>query len=180
MYNLYKNGNVKLYKNKGDNILMDEKKLKILLRVLVLISVIILLTISIILPYMRNNKLIEKYIIEGTDATKNESAEVNQTEEVKAEATWDISKNQDKSVIAKWTASNQTLTISGTGEIKSYSYNEVDYRNSQYTELIKKAVISNGVTNIGYKTFKDCSNMQSISIANSVTNIASYAFERMY
>ena len=158
---------------------MDEKKLRRLLNLLILISVVIFIIISFILPQIRKSKSSEKYIIEGKESIKSESSEVSQTDEVKAEETWDISKNQDKSVIAKWTSKDQTLTITGTGAIKSYTYGDVDYRNSQYTELIKKAVISNGVTNIGYKTFADCSNMQSISIANSVKDIDLYAFARL-
>ena len=76
----------------------------------------------------------------------------------------------------RWTLSNGTLTISGTGAMEDYYYNVVspwyDYRSS-----ILSVIISDGVTSIGSCAFKDCSSLTSVTIGNSVTSIGWSAFE---
>ena len=75
-----------------------------------------------------------------------------------------------------WTLdANGTLTISGTGTMKDYDYNNNPspaYNNSN----VKKIVIEDGVTSIGKSAFSDCSNLTSITIPNSVTSIGDFAF----
>ena len=69
---------------------------------------------------------------------------------------------------------SRTLTISGTGQMRDFS---VDYSGistapwSHIGEQILSLVINNGVTYIGNYAFKGCSNMKSVSIADSVTKI---------
>ena len=67
-----------------------------------------------------------------------------------------------------------TLTISGTGAMKNYDYDNPSpvYNNSN----VKKVVIEDGVTSIGNAAFSYCSNLTSIMIPDSVASIGNYAF----
>lgn len=71
-----------------------------------------------------------------------------------------------------------TLTISGTGEIKYYYNMGLDHSESyaQYSYNIKNIIISDGITIIGANTFSNFSNLTSVSIADSVVCIGSNAF----
>ena len=111
---------------------------------------------------------------ESTDTAQTE--EISRNYEIKEEETWDVSANGDGSVIAKWTLKDRTLTISGTGEMKDWNYDESDWHNSQYTDLIEKAIIEKGISNIGMQTFYGCSSLTSINILDSVTSIGRWAF----
>ena len=84
-----------------------------------------------------------------------------------------------------WKLENETLTISGKGEMPDYS---LDYRpwcqkiyDSPSTFTIScpfhTVIIENDVTSIGSRAFLSASNMESISIPNSVTKIGSTSFE---
>ena len=69
-----------------------------------------------------------------------------------------------------------TLTISGTGAMKDYDYdNNLSpvYNNSN----VKKVVIEDGVTSIGNSAFYNCDGLTSITIPKSVTSIGESAFE---
>ena len=75
----------------------------------------------------------------------------------------------------KFTSSDGTLTISGTGNMTNF----VDYRYVPWGSLrneIKKVIIEDGVTNIGSEAFVSCISLTSIEIPNSVTSIGRYAF----
>ena len=68
-----------------------------------------------------------------------------------------------------WTRDDEgTLTISGTGEIKNHAF----YNNI----VIKRVVITYGVTGIGDEAFNYCHNLTSVTIPNSVTSIGNSAF----
>ena len=113
---------------------------------------------------------------ESADTTETE--EISRNYEIKEEETWDVSKNGDGSVIAKWTLENRTLTISGTGEMKEWSFNiKEDWHNTQYTNLIEKVIINEGITNIGEYAFYECDSLTNINIPEGVINIGDYAFE---
>ena len=75
-----------------------------------------------------------------------------------------------------WTLdADGTLTINGTGAMKNYDYDSNQspvYNNSD----VKKIVIEDGVTSIGYSTFSYCSSLTSITIPDSVTSIGYAAF----
>ncbi len=75
-----------------------------------------------------------------------------------------------------WTLdSNGTLTISGTGKMKSFWYEE-EVRWGERNDEIIKVVIEAGVTSIGAFAFYGCSNLTEITIPDSVTSIGGYAF----
>jgi len=70
---------------------------------------------------------------------------------------------------------NDTLTISGTGNMKNFDdpY-AIPWR--RYCEEIKTIVIENGVTNVGAEAFTSCANLTSVTIPNSVISIGMAAF----
>ena len=67
------------------------------------------------------------------------------------------------------------LTISGTGAMKDY-----DYDNNQSPVCknwdVRKVVIEDGVTSIGDDAFGSCTNLTDITIPDSVTSIGNHAF----
>lgn len=73
-----------------------------------------------------------------------------------------------------WSIQDGTLTISGTGEMESYSgeYNVPWYN---YRNGINNIVIMNGVTSVGDYAFVGCS-LTSVTIGNSVMTIGEHAF----
>ena len=140
-----------------------------------IISIIATLTMifQIVMPIIPglNSKV---FAVENIDL---EQEEISRNYEIKEEETWDVSKNEDGSVIAKWTLKDRTLRISGTGEMKDWEYNsKEDWHNTQYTKVIEKVMIENGITSIGYSAFKDCRSLESIEIPEGVTSIEYEAF----
>ncbi len=80
-----------------------------------------------------------------------------------------------ENVTYSFVESTGTLTISGTGDM--YSYSDVSNRPwHNYRYHIKKVVINNGVTSIGWRAFSYCEELTSITIPNSVTSIGNEAF----
>ena len=74
-----------------------------------------------------------------------------------------------------WTLSNDTLTISGTGEMTEFSSGEhVPWFN--YRSQIAQVEIGNEVTSIQDFAFDNCTGLTSISIGNSVTSLGFCAF----
>ena len=67
-----------------------------------------------------------------------------------------------------------TLTISGSGEMKSYSGFHPTWYYKQ--EKMLSVVIEPGVTSIGDYAFQTCWSLASVTIPGSVTSIGSYAF----
>ena len=73
-----------------------------------------------------------------------------------------------------WTLDSEgTLTISGTGAIKNYFWNDAAPWKNQG---VKRAVITSGVTHIGTLAFYGCTDMTDITIPDSVTEIYIDAF----
>ena len=72
-----------------------------------------------------------------------------------------------------------TLTISGTGNMENWNLSSGEKKESPFknNKEIKYVVIEDGVTDIGYCAFGDCSNLKDITIADSVTNIGKLAFK---
>ena len=78
----------------------------------------------------------------------------------------------------KWTLSNGTLTISGTGAMTNYT-NSSSKPNTpwySYSSSIKTVQIGSSVTSIGACAFYGCSSLTALTIPNSVTSIGTYAF----
>jgi|GEM_PF-1009287 len=71
--------------------------------------------------------------------------------------------------------SNGTFTVYGTGPMKDYSVSDKAPWYA-YESPVKKLVIKSGVTAVGAQAFRDCKNLASISIANTVTTIGNDAF----
>ena len=69
-----------------------------------------------------------------------------------------------------------TLTISGTGTMKDYDYNNNPSPANQKKGSVKKVVIKDGVTSIGSFAFYNCKSLTSITIPDSVTSIELAAF----
>jgi hypothetical protein len=76
-------------------------------------------------------------------------------------------------VTYSFVSSTGTLTISGTGDMNHFLYGSPW---NAYRSSIKKVVINNGVTDIGYNAFYNCTGLTSVTIPNSVTSIGTYAF----
>ncbi len=67
------------------------------------------------------------------------------------------------------------LTISGTGAMADYSWEDFPWLSSCYS--IRSVIIEDGVTSIGAHAFYNCSAMTSVEIAETVTSIGDYAFQ---
>ncbi len=76
----------------------------------------------------------------------------------------------------KFDPNTKTLTISGEGEMSDYP-TYVTYRpwNHLHND-IEHIVVNDGVTYIGVYAFKDCRNVLSVSLGNTVQTIGDYAF----
>jgi len=70
-----------------------------------------------------------------------------------------------------WSLGDNTLTISGTGEMYDYDAPWDEYRDS-----IINVIIEDGVTYIGSEAFFMCANLTDIEMPDSVTSIGDYAF----
>ncbi len=71
-----------------------------------------------------------------------------------------------------WTLTNTgTLTVSGSGEMTSTPWKD------KYSSRIRTVIINSGVTSIEEEAFKDCTALNQVSIAGSVTGIGSHAFD---
>ncbi len=87
----------------------------------------------------------------------------------------DASGSCGSNVTYSFVSSTGTLTISGTGDMYSYSAGS-DRPWYYYCSSIKKVVINNNVTSIGDYAFYNCTGLTSITIPNSVTSIGDNAF----
>lgn len=73
-----------------------------------------------------------------------------------------------------WDYSNSVLTISGTGAMPDYNYND-ELPWVDYLDVIDTVFIGSGVTSIGKRAFNSC-NMRFINIPNGVASIGAEAF----
>ena len=173
---------------------MRNKKLKvvfIILIILVTISVFVAGTI-LALPVLKKvnievaeeniwnikrNYATEKFSNTDNLETTAEEQEVTRNYEIKSEKIWDISKNQDSSVMAKWTLSDRTLRISGNGDMKNWTTDDNgEWHENNYSNVINKIIIENGVNNIGEYAFYGSNKLSSIEILSSIKEIGEGAF----
>ena len=113
-------------------------------------------------------------------AVDQETKEIESNYEIKEQETWDISKNKDESVIAKWSLEDRTITISGNGEMKDWKLStEEEWHKKSYNSLVEKIKIKEGITSIGKNAFYNCSNLINIDIPNSIISIGDNAFDAL-
>lgn len=72
-----------------------------------------------------------------------------------------------------WKYEDGVLTISGTGAMYAFGRNTPWY---EYRDIIRRAVVEEGVTGIGWSAFIDCSCLTDIELPSSVTTIGLDAF----
>ncbi len=94
-------------------------------------------------------------------AAENDSVGEAPTSGTTGDCTWEIDEEG-------------TLTISGNGGMKESYYSSTEWEYWRKSD-IKKLIICNGVTSIGYCAFNDM-NLTSVTIPDSVTSIGSCAF----
>ena len=69
------------------------------------------------------------------------------------------------------------LNIGGTGPVEDYRPDEDDMTPwTDYTDILEKVVIEDGVTRIGSSAFEGCIALTQVELADTVTDIADYAF----
>ena len=80
-----------------------------------------------------------------------------------------------------WIFAGGTLTISGHGAIMDYdSYSPKWYKWYDIKKQVVNVIIDDGVTRIGNAAFKDCVNLETLTISDSVTSIGCLAFCNCY
>lgn len=75
-----------------------------------------------------------------------------------------------------WNLEKGILTISGTGAMQDYSW-ENDAPWHSVSSTISAVIISEGVTSIGNSAFSGCGNLIHANLPNSLTSIGDYAFD---
>ena len=88
---------------------------------------------------------------------------------------WQIGNPKVADVIG--TFDNGTLTISGTGAMADFYYNNTSLPWYCKKDEITRVIINNGVTTIGNDAFLDCISLTSIIIPKDVTTIGEHAFQ---
>ena len=72
-----------------------------------------------------------------------------------------------------WTLDDSgNLTLSGSGEMWNYGYNNSPFKGYE----IRKATVEYGITSIGESAFQGCSGMTKLTLPSSVASIGEYAF----
>ena len=74
-----------------------------------------------------------------------------------------------------WTLENGVLTISGTGPMQDFDFNDTTSWHYNRTS-ISSVVINEGITSIGKYAFQNCTNLQKVDIPDTVTSIGDNAF----
>ena len=93
--------------------------------------------------------------------------------------TWDISKDQDESILAIWDASENKLSIEGAGEIKDYNVTEDDcdypFADYFYSRTVN-VTISEGITHIGDGLFWRFNGMRTFNLPSTLKSIGKMSF----
>lgn len=69
-----------------------------------------------------------------------------------------------------------TITVEGTGAMKSYKYGKCPWYKTMYRERISKAVIEEGVTTVGQRVFEGCTSLEEVEIPSSVNRLVAFGF----
>ena len=69
------------------------------------------------------------------------------------------------------------LTISGTGTMTGYDFQDEETPWYKYRNSIRTVVIESGITSIGHGAFQDCTNLTTVTIPASVTSVGHSSFE---
>ena len=96
------------------------------------------------------------------------------TTTINAQQTWQIGSPNVADVIA--TLNNNTLTISGTGNMMDWGSDPRDVPWYDLRNVIETVIIESGVTSIGGSAFNNHVSIVSVSIGSSVVSIGQYAF----
>lgn len=73
----------------------------------------------------------------------------------------------------KWTLDDSgNLTLSGSGEMWNYGYDDSPFKDYE----IRKATVKYGITSIGESAFLGCRGMTELTLPNSITSIGDCAF----
>lgn len=75
-----------------------------------------------------------------------------------------------------WKLDGTVLTISGNGKMDDYDYTNT----APWGKQITIAIIEDGVTNIGNQAFKECKNLEKVSMQDSVQSIGSWTFSECF
>lgn len=79
---------------------------------------------------------------------------------------------------ASWVLCDDTLTISGTGEMYDYQYNrDTPAPWYAYRDVIKTAIIENTITTVGDYAFFGCSALENITLSDNTKTIGDSAFQ---
>ena len=129
---------------------MRKGKVMKLLKKITAIIILLSMLITLNSPIISYAEVEARTNATGESTTGEQTEEIGTDYEIKEEETWDISKNGDGSVIAKWTLEDRSITISGNGEMKDWEYNsKVDWHDTQYTNILEEVEIKSGVNNVG-------------------------------
>ena len=82
---------------------------------------------------------------------------------------------------ATWELSSEgMLTISGTGAMQNYTYNDGTINSPWWNvrDNIKNVVVGEGITTIGNLAFYFCSALKAATLPASITTIGNYAFQK--
>jgi hypothetical protein len=113
---------------------------------------------------------------ETEETSEVQSSNVEAADELEVEVQSTKSGKCGKNVTWKLD-SDGTLTISGTGKMYDYSYDDdYEYTTPWYDISVKKVVIKDGVTSIGSYAFVE-SSLKSVTIPSSVKTIGESAFQ---
>ena len=83
--------------------------------------------------------------------------------------------HRENDIIWTFDTQTQTLTIAGSGNMESYSLDNLPPWNT-YKYSVKAVDIKKGITSIGNYAFYQNSNMETISIPDTISSVGSYAF----
>lgn len=74
-----------------------------------------------------------------------------------------------------WTLENGVLTISGKGAMAKYNEHNMPPW-SEMADMIQRIVIQSGVTNVSSMAFYHCTNLTTVTLPDTVTDLGQYAF----